>query len=187
MVTVVWEPKHCEVFPRHCDHVRHDARLWQSVGEGTMVRAARPLVPTCGSLTTSATETLRRLMRGQKSRNIFCSTIICHITHELACMDYRDKQLSKFVISDIVIMQQSIFSNAYWFRWHLSFPIIQYSQLKTYPLFAITLSFPGFSMSSSLNVRYAWYWAPYRILYVENSQWNIIFHVHGAESSSILT
>ena len=36
------------------DHVRHDG-LWQTgVGEGTMVRSVKPLVPTCESLTTLA-------------------------------------------------------------------------------------------------------------------------------------
>ena len=62
MVTVVLEVKHCEGPARHCDHVRHDGLLQSGVGEGTMVRALSP--PTCDSLTTLATATLRT-MTGQ--------------------------------------------------------------------------------------------------------------------------
>ena len=47
------------------NHMRHDGLQQSGVGEGTMVRDVRPLVPSCDTLTTLATEMLRTMMTGQ--------------------------------------------------------------------------------------------------------------------------
>ena len=70
-IIMVWEAKHCDESARHCDHVRHDG-FWQSgVDEGTIVRSVKPLVPTCDSLTTLATQALRTVWQASKEKGCF--------------------------------------------------------------------------------------------------------------------